>query len=39
MTAQGLRYELPYQERIKRIGAELANRLHELYEEWEGGHA
>jgi len=29
MTKKGLRYELPYQERLKRIGAELKNRLHE----------
>ncbi len=31
---QGLRFELPYQERIKRHGAELAHRLHELGIEW-----
>jgi phenylacetyl-CoA:acceptor oxidoreductase len=31
---QGLRFELPYQERLMRIGAELANRLHEAGVEW-----
>ena len=30
----GLRFELPYQERLQRIGAELANRLHEHGIEW-----
>jgi phenylacetyl-CoA:acceptor oxidoreductase len=30
----GLRFELPYQERIKRHGAQLANRLHESGIEW-----
>jgi phenylacetyl-CoA:acceptor oxidoreductase len=34
MTARGLRYELPYQERIKRIGAELGARLHERGITW-----
>jgi hypothetical protein len=34
MLAQGLRYELPYQERIKRIGAELGARLHERGITW-----
>ncbi len=34
MVARGLRYELPYQERIKRIGAELAARLHERGIRW-----
>lgn len=34
MVAQGLRYELPYQERIKRLGAELAARLHERGIKW-----
>jgi phenylacetyl-CoA:acceptor oxidoreductase len=34
MTRQGLRYELPYQERLKRIGGELANRLHEQDIRW-----
>ena len=29
MVAQGLRFEQPYQERLMRIGGELANRLHE----------
>ena len=29
-----IRYELPYQERIKRIGVELGNRLHEEGVEW-----
>jgi phenylacetyl-CoA:acceptor oxidoreductase len=30
----GLRFEMPYQERIKRHGAQLANRLHEIGVEW-----
>ena len=30
----GLRFEMPYQERIKRHGAQLANRLHEIGIEW-----
>ena len=34
MVARGLRYELPYQERIQRIGAELAARLHERGIRW-----
>jgi phenylacetyl-CoA:acceptor oxidoreductase len=34
MVAQGLRYELPYQERIKRMGEELAARLHERGISW-----
>ncbi|MBI3454772.1 MAG: molybdopterin-dependent oxidoreductase [Candidatus Rokubacteria bacterium] len=34
MVAKGLRYELPYQERIKRIGEELAARLHEREITW-----
>jgi phenylacetyl-CoA:acceptor oxidoreductase len=34
MVAQHLRYELPYQERIKRIGAELGARLHERGITW-----
>jgi phenylacetyl-CoA:acceptor oxidoreductase len=34
MVKQGLRYELPYQERLKRIGGELANRLHEQDIRW-----
>ena len=34
MVRQGLRYELPYQERIKRVGEELAARLHERGITW-----
>ncbi|MBI1846409.1 MAG: molybdopterin-dependent oxidoreductase [Candidatus Rokubacteria bacterium] len=34
MTAKGLRYELPYQERIRRMGAELGARLHERGITW-----
>jgi phenylacetyl-CoA:acceptor oxidoreductase len=34
MAARGLRYELPYQERIKRIGEELGARLHERGITW-----
>jgi phenylacetyl-CoA:acceptor oxidoreductase len=34
MGAQGLRYELPYQERIKRLGEELGARLHERGIAW-----
>jgi phenylacetyl-CoA:acceptor oxidoreductase len=34
MVAKGLRYELPYQERIKRMGEELAARLHERGIKW-----
>jgi phenylacetyl-CoA:acceptor oxidoreductase len=34
MVAGGLRYELPYQERIKRVGEELAARLHERGITW-----
>ncbi len=34
MVAKGLRYELPYQERIKRIGVELGARLHERGIKW-----
>jgi phenylacetyl-CoA:acceptor oxidoreductase len=34
MVAQGLRYELPYQERIKRVGEELGARLHERGIAW-----
>jgi phenylacetyl-CoA:acceptor oxidoreductase len=34
MEARGLRYELPYQERIQRIGQELAARLHERGITW-----
>jgi phenylacetyl-CoA:acceptor oxidoreductase len=34
MAAKGLRYELPYQERIWRAGQELGNRLHEQGIQW-----
>ena len=34
MVELGLRYELPYQERVLRIGRQLANRLHENGIEW-----
>ena len=34
MKRRGLRFELPYQERLKRHGAELANRLHETGIDW-----
>jgi phenylacetyl-CoA:acceptor oxidoreductase len=34
MVAAGLRYELPYQERIKRLGGELGARLHERGITW-----
>jgi phenylacetyl-CoA:acceptor oxidoreductase len=34
MTARRLRYELPYQERIKRMGEELRARLHERGIKW-----
>jgi phenylacetyl-CoA:acceptor oxidoreductase len=34
MAAQGLRFELPYQERIARVGRQLANRLHESGIAW-----
>lgn len=34
MVQKGLRYELPYQERIWRAGLELKNRLHEQGIEW-----
>jgi len=34
MVAKGLRYEVPYQERIRRVGEELANRLHEKGIRW-----
>ncbi len=34
MKAAGLRFEMPYQERIKRHGAQLANRLHEIGIDW-----
>jgi phenylacetyl-CoA:acceptor oxidoreductase len=34
MVAQGLRFEMPYQERLFRIGKELGNRLHEHDMQW-----
>src|SRR5690606_28828919 len=34
MVHQGLRFELPYQERLMRSGLELANRLHEQGLHW-----
>jgi phenylacetyl-CoA:acceptor oxidoreductase len=34
MAARGLRYELPYQERIRRLGEELGARLHERGITW-----
>ncbi len=34
MKKQGLRFELPYQERIRRHGVQLAHRLHEIGIEW-----
>ncbi len=34
IKAAGLRFELPYQERLKRHGAQLANRLHEAGVNW-----
>jgi phenylacetyl-CoA:acceptor oxidoreductase len=34
MVEKGLRYELPYQERIWRAGQELGNRLHEQGIQW-----
>ncbi len=34
MEDMGLRFEMPYQERLKRVGAELANRLHERAISW-----
>ena len=34
MRKQGLRYELPYQERLMRVGAELGRRLHEHDMHW-----
>jgi phenylacetyl-CoA:acceptor oxidoreductase len=34
MQAKGLRYELPYQERLLRVGRELGNRLHEQGVDW-----
>ncbi len=34
LAAQGLRFELPYQERLKRVGVELGRRLHERDMHW-----
>ena len=34
LKKQGLRFELPYQERIKRHGTQLSNRLHENDIKW-----
>jgi phenylacetyl-CoA:acceptor oxidoreductase len=34
LEAQGLRYELPYQERLLRVGRELRNRLHGQRMHW-----
>jgi len=34
MIEKGLRFEMPYQERLLRVGKELANRLHEHGIEW-----
>ena len=34
IKSQGMRFELPYQERIKRHGTQLSNRLHEQGIEW-----
>jgi len=34
LAAQGLRFEMPYQERLARIGAELGKRLHEHGMHW-----
>ncbi len=34
LVEQGLRFELPYQERLKRIGEQLGNRLHERDLHW-----
>ena len=34
LVEQGLRFELPYQERLKRVGAELGARLHEHDMRW-----
>lgn len=34
MVKQGLRYELPYQERLLRVGTELGRRLHEHHMHW-----
>jgi phenylacetyl-CoA:acceptor oxidoreductase len=34
LAKRGLRFELPYQERLMRVGAELGRRLHEHGMEW-----
>jgi phenylacetyl-CoA:acceptor oxidoreductase len=34
LVARGLRFELPYQERLQRVGAELGRRLHEHGMHW-----
>jgi phenylacetyl-CoA:acceptor oxidoreductase len=34
LEKQGLRFELPYQERLQRVGAELGRRLHEHGMHW-----
>ncbi len=34
LIEQGLRFELPYQERLKRVGVELGRRLHENEMHW-----
>ncbi len=34
LKEQGLRFEMPYQERLMRHGAELAERLHEIGVDW-----
>ena len=34
VKAEGVRFELPYQERIKRHGTQLAHRLHEIGVTW-----
>ena len=34
LKEQGLRFELPYQERIKRHGTQLASRMHEVGIDW-----
>ena len=34
LEEHGLRFELPYQERLKRVGVELGNRLHEHDMHW-----
>jgi phenylacetyl-CoA:acceptor oxidoreductase len=34
LQKQGLRFELPYQERLQRVGAELGRRLHEHDMHW-----